>query len=143
MEEIFTLKSLLLQGDRSGALEIVEELESMSRDDKINNVRSDAKVLLRYLIKQQAENCTTRCWDVSIRNSVREIQIKNKRRKIGGYYLTTEELRSALEEAYPSALDRASLEVEEGRYEPEELETRINRQELFDRAFTLIAPNLS
>ena len=29
MEEIFTLKSLLLQGDLSGALEIVEELEEM------------------------------------------------------------------------------------------------------------------
>ena len=143
MEEIFTLKSLLLQGDLSGALEIVEELEEMSRDDKINSIRSDAKILLLHLIKQQAENRTTRSWNVSIRNSVREIQLKNKRRKAGGFYLTTEELRSALEEAYPAALDRASLEVEEGRYEPEELETRINRQELLDRAFTLIAPNLS
>ena len=143
MEEILTLKSLLLQGDLSGALEIVEELEEMSRDDKINNIRSYAKILLLHLIKQQAENRTTRSWDVSIRNSVREIQIKNKRRKAGGYYFTTEELRSALEEAYPSALDRASLEVEEGRYETEELETRINRQELFDRACALIAPDLS
>ena len=143
MEEILTLKSLLLQGDRSGALEIVEELESMSRDDKINNIRSDAKVLVRHLIKQQAENCTTRCWDVSIRNSVREIQIKNKRRKAGGYYLTTEELRSALEEAYPSALDRASLEVEEGRYETEELAAKVNKEGILVRAFALIAPELS
>ena len=140
MEEILTLKFLLLQGDLSGALEIVEELEEMSRDDKINNIRSYAKILLLHLIKQQAENRTTRSWDVSIRNSVREIQIKNKRRKAGGYYLTTEELRSALEEAYPAALDRASLEVEEGRYEPEELEIKIDRQELLDRAFALISP---
>ena len=140
MEEILTLKSLLLQGDLSGALEIVEELEEMSRDDKINNIRSYAKILLLHLIKQQAENRTTRSWDVSIRNSVREIQIKNKRRKAGGYYLTTDELRLALAEAYPAALDRASLEVEEGRYEPEELETRINRQEILARAFALISP---
>ncbi len=140
MEEILTLKSLLLQGDLPGALAIVEELEEMSRDDKINNIRSYAKILLLHLIKQQAENRTTRSWDVSIRNCVREIQIKNKRRKAGGHYLTSEELYLALEEAYPAALDRASLEVEEGLYEPEELEAKINREEILNRAFTLISP---
>ncbi|MGB7519835.1 MAG: DUF29 family protein, partial [Spirulinaceae cyanobacterium] len=65
MEELLELKSLLLDGDISGALVIVEELEEMSRDDKINNVRSYAKILLLHLIKQQAENRTTRSWDVS------------------------------------------------------------------------------
>ncbi len=140
MEEILTLKSLLLQGDLPGALAIVEELEEMSRDDKINNIRSYAKILLLHLIKQQAENRTTRSWDVSIRNCVREIQIKNKRRKAGGHYLTSEELYLALEEASPAALDRASLEVEEGLYEPEELEAKINREEILNRAFTLISP---
>ena len=59
MEELFTLKSLLLEGDISGALAIVEELEEMSRDDKINNIRRFAVVLLLHLIKQQAEKRTT------------------------------------------------------------------------------------
>jgi hypothetical protein len=138
MEEIINLKSLLLQGDIPGALAIVEELEEMSRDDKINNIRSYAKILLLHLIKQQAENRTTRSWDVSIRNCLREIQIKNKRRKAGGYYLTPEELRLVLEEAYPSSLDNASLEVDEGRYNPEELEAKINCEEILDRALNLI-----
>ena len=96
-----------------------------------------------HLIKQQAENRTTRSWDVSIRNSVREIQIKNKRRKAGGYYLTTDELSLALAEAYPAALDRASLEVEEGRYETEELAAKVNKEGILARAFALIAPELS
>jgi hypothetical protein len=39
MEELFTLKSLLLNGDISGALAVVEELDEMSRDDKNNNIR--------------------------------------------------------------------------------------------------------
>jgi hypothetical protein len=138
MEEIINLKSLLLQGDIPGALAIVEELEEMSRDDKINNIRSYAKILLLHLIKQQAENRTTRSWDVSIRNCLREIQIKNKRRKAGGYYLTPEELSLVLEEAYPASLDNASLEVDEGRYNPEELEAKINREEILDRALNLI-----
>ncbi|MBE9049473.1 DUF29 family protein [Nostocales cyanobacterium LEGE 11386] len=138
MEEILTLKSLLLQGNITEALAIVEELEEMSREDKINNIRNYAKVLLLHLIKQQAEHRTTRSWDVSIRNCVREIQIKNKRRKSGGYYLTSEELRLVFEEAYPSALDNASLEVEEGRYEVEELESKIDQNVIINHALNLI-----
>ena len=138
MEEILELKELLLKGDIKASLAIVEELEEMSKDDKINNISSYSIILLLHLIKQQAENRTSRSWDVSIRNSVREIQRKNKRRKAGGYYLTTEELRSALEEAYPEAIDRASLEVEEGRYETEELEKLVNKGEMIDRALSLI-----
>ncbi|MEQ8752249.1 MAG: hypothetical protein RID09_01870 [Coleofasciculus sp. G1-WW12-02] len=40
MEELLELKRLLLKGDTKGALAIVEELEEMSRDDKINNISS-------------------------------------------------------------------------------------------------------
>lgn len=140
MEELFTLKELLLKGDITGAITLVEELEEMSRDDKINYISSYSIILLLHLIKQQAENRTTRSWDVSIRNSVQQIQNKNKRRKAGGYYLKSEELRLALEEAYPQAINQASLEVEEGRYQPEELEQRINQAEIMNRALALILP---
>jgi len=138
MEELLTLKELLLQGNIPGALIIVEELEEMSRNDIIKTIRSYAVILLLHLIKQQAENRTTRSWDVSIRNSVREIQRENKRRKAGGYYLTPEELRETLAEAYLNAIDQASLEVEEGRYEPEELEKLVNSEEIINRALELI-----
>ncbi len=79
-----------------------------------------------------------RSWDVSIRNSVREIQRENKRRKAGGYYLSWEELLETVEEAYINAIDEASLEVEEGRYEVRELEEKVNRAELIDRALGLM-----
>ena len=48
MEELLNLKERLLCGDISGALVIVEELEEMSRDDKINNIRSYAIILLLH-----------------------------------------------------------------------------------------------
>ncbi|BAY49620.1 hypothetical protein SAMD00079811_72490 [Scytonema sp. HK-05] len=139
MEELLELKDLLLKGDVPGALVIVEELEEMSRKDIIKTIRSYAVILLLHLIKQQAENRTTRSWDVSIRNSVREIQRENKRRKAGGYYLTAEELLETLQEAYLNAIDEASLEVEEGRYQPEELEQLVNREEIINRAIALIS----
>ena len=140
MEELLTLKSLLLKGDIQGALALADELEEMSRDDKISNIRSYAVILLLHLIKQQVESRTTRSWDVSIRNSVSAIQSKNKRRKAGGFYLEPEELRLALHEAYLAAINTASLEVEEGRYEPGELEQLVNTAEILNRAMALISP---
>ena len=138
MEELLMLKDLLLKGDVPAALAIVEELEEMSRDDKISTIGSYAIILLIHMIKQQVENRSTASWEVSIRNSIRAVQKKNKRRKAGGYYLTLEELRIALEEAYPDAIDRASLEVEEGRYLPEELEQLVNREDLLDRVMMIL-----
>ncbi|MBN3881225.1 MULTISPECIES: DUF29 family protein [unclassified Nostoc] len=143
MEELLTLKDLLVKGDVQGALIIVEELTEMSRNDIIKTIRSYAVILLLHLIKQQAENRTTRSWEVSIRNSVREIQRENKRRQAGGYYLAPEELLEILAEAYLNAIDEASLEVEEGRYEAQELEKLVNQEEIINRALTLILPGES
>ena len=143
MEELLSLKDLLVKGDVQGALIIVEELTEMSRNDIIKTIRSYAVILLLHLIKQQAENRTTRSWEVSIRNLVREIQRENKRRKAGGYYLTPEELLEILADAYLNAIDQATLEVEEGRYEAQELEKLVNREEIINRALTLILPGES
>ena len=138
MEEILELKELLLKGDIKGSLTLIDELEEMGRKAILKTIRSYAVILLLHLIKQQAENRTTRSWDVSIRNSVREIQRENKRRKAGGYYLNQEELLETLEEAYLNAIDQASLEVEEGRYEAQELEEIVNREKLLNQAMKLI-----
>ena len=138
MEELLELKALLLKGDIKGSLAIVEDLEDMSKNGIISTIRSYAVILLLHLIKQQAENRTTRSWDVSIRNSVREIQRQNKRRKAAGYYLSDQELTDTLNDAYLNALDAASLEVESGRYQSEQLEAIIDKNKLISDAFLLI-----
>jgi hypothetical protein len=138
MEEILELKELLLTGDIQGSLTLVEDLEEMGRKDLINNIRSYAIILLLHLIKRQAENRTTRSWDVSIHNSILEIQDLNERPKSKGVYLNSEELYSILEKAYPQAINKASLEVEEGRYNSRELEQRVNRSQILEQAMTFI-----
>ncbi|MCA2619009.1 MULTISPECIES: DUF29 family protein [unclassified Microcystis] len=138
MEELLELKALLLKGDIKGSLAIVEDLEDMSKNGIISNIRSYAVILLLHLIKQQAEKRTNRSWDVSIRNSVREIQRQNKRRKAAGYYLSDEELTDTLNDAYLNALDAASLEVEAGRYQSEQIEAIIDKNKLISDAFLLI-----
>ena len=71
MEELFTLKELLLSGNVTDALVLVEELTEMSKDDKLNKIFSFGKILLLHLIKQAAEKRKTRLWDLSIANAVK------------------------------------------------------------------------
>ncbi|MFB2837282.1 DUF29 family protein [Floridanema evergladense] len=138
MEELLTLKQLLHQGKISEALLIVEELEEMSKSDKLNKIFSFGIILLLHLIKQSAEKRTTKSWDTSILNSVKQIQRTNKRHKAKGNYLTEEELLETLEDAYDSALRDAAIEAFEGRYEAEEIGEMVNREEIIRKAMDLI-----
>lgn len=138
MEEILELKQLLIKGDLTGSLAIVEELEEMGRKDIIKTIRSYGVILLLHLIKQQAENRTTRSWDVSIRNAILEIQEENQRPKSAGFYLTDEELLEILEKAYRQAINKACLEVEEGRYEVRDLEKLVDQAKIIEKAMSLI-----
>ncbi len=117
MEELLDLKEFILAGDLTAALSLIDELEEMSKEDKINKIYSYCLVLLVHLIKQQAEKRTTHSWEVSIRNAVDGIMRTNKRRKAGGHYLKSQELQELLTEAYPRALDNASLEAFGGIYD--------------------------
>ena len=138
MEELLALKDLLLKGDLPGSLAIVEELEEMSKKDIINNIRSLAVILLLDLIKQQVENRSTGSGEVSIRNSVLEIQELNLRPQSQGFYLDSEDLRLTLEKAFRQAINKASLEIDAERYEVRVLEQMVDREEILDRALALI-----
>lgn len=139
MEELLELKEFLLSGNISDALLIVEEMTEMSKDDKLNKIYSFAKILLMHLIKQHAENRSTRSWDLSIKNSVREIQRTNQRRKAKGNYCEPSELRETIEEAYEIALDAAASEAFEGRYEADALGAMVDREAIVNQAIALVS----
>ncbi len=138
MEEIFELKKYIENQQYAEALNLIGEMEEMSRDDKINKVESYMEVLLVHLIKQSAEKRTTRSWNASMRNAVEAIYRTNKRRKAGGFYLTEEELTEAVDEIFDTALIHASLEAFGGAYNETELEERIDREKLKQEAMGLI-----
>jgi hypothetical protein len=139
MEELLELKGFLLSGNISDALLLVEEMTEMSKDDKLNKIYSFAKILLMHLIKQRAENRTTRSWDLSIKNSVREIQRTNQRRKAKGSYCEPSELRETIADAYDIALDLAAAEAFEGRYEAEKLGAMVDRDRIIQEAIDLVS----
>ncbi|GAB4531543.1 MAG: hypothetical protein Tsb0014_15200 [Pleurocapsa sp.] len=138
MEELITLRKYIEEKDYIKALELVGELEEMSKEDKLNKIYSYAVILLVHLIKQQAEKRSTRSWDVSINNSIREIKRTNKRRKSGGYYASSEELIETIDEAFEAAIERAALEAFEGRYDSNELEQMIDVKQVKQTALNLI-----
>lgn len=138
MEELITLKELLYQGKIPEALELVEELEEMSKSDKLNKIFSYGIILLLHLIKKAAENRTTKSWVASIRHAVKQIQRTNKRHKAKGTYLTEEELEETLQDAYESALDQAALEAFEGIYDAEQLGSMVKREDIIKIAMDLI-----
>lgn len=140
MEELLELKQLLQQGKVDEALLLVGELEEMSLSDKINKIDSYGLILLIHLIQQNAENRSTRSWDVSMKNAVREIEKTNKRHKAGGYYLNEAQLLAILEDGYEVAIERAALEAFEGRYEAEELAAMVSRQEILSQAMAWLKP---
>ncbi|MBW4657710.1 MAG: DUF29 domain-containing protein [Drouetiella hepatica Uher 2000/2452] len=141
MEELLELRQLLLEGNVSSALLLVDELEEMSLSDKINKIDSSGVILLIYLIKQRAEQRSMRSWEMSIENAVREIHKINRRRKSKGYFLDATELREILEEGYDVALKKAAIEAFEGRYETSALGERVDREAILTAALKLLIPD--
>ena len=137
MNELQELREKIEQQDYQGALLIVNELEEMSVEDKLNKIYSYVVILLIHLIKQEAEQRTTSSWQRSIYNSVKYINKTNKRRRSGGSYASNEMLQEIIDEAYDHALTEASFEAFEGKMSPEELGEKVNsahiKQDALDR----------
>lgn len=138
MDELLELREYIERGDYLEALTLIGEMEEMSREDKINKVGSLMEILILHLIKQYAEQRSTRSWDVSIKNAVENIIDINKRRKAGGYYLSQGELKETIDSRYQRALRRASLEALEGRFDEFELAQKIDEAQIKQEALQLI-----
>jgi len=96
------------------------------------------RIVLIHLIKQHAEQRSTRSWEVSVKEALRQITRTNIRCKAGSVYLTREELQAELADAYDLALERAALEAFGGIYSAEELATRVAHEQVLERALSLI-----
>ncbi len=138
MDEILELRKSINEGRYADALHIIDELEEMAKDDKLDKIFSYMQILLIHLIKQNAENRTTRSWDNSIKHSLYQIERVNKRRKSGGDYMKSEELFENLAEAFVLSLDLAAEEAFEGIYTSEQLLTKIDKNKILAEAMKKI-----
>lgn len=138
MEELAELRNYIQSERYAEALLLIDELEEMSKEDKLNKIHSHVIILLLHLIKKHAEQRSSRSWEFSIANSIHQITRINKRRKSGGHYADEALLRENIREAFPIALKRASLEAFEGKFDEFELEEKINKNQILEEAFSLL-----
>jgi hypothetical protein len=138
MEELYELRRYIEMGDTAATLVLLNEMDEMSKDDKIQKIANFMRVLLGHMIKQAVEHRTTKSSEVSIRHALRQIAVVNIRRKAGGWYVSEEDLHTLLEGVYESALDWASLEAHEGIYSASELAAMHERSQLLAEAFEKI-----
>jgi hypothetical protein len=138
MEELLELRTALEEHRYNDALLLINEMEEMAREDKINKIGSYAVIILLHLIKQHAESRTTRSWQNSIWNAFNGIRKTNKRRSAGGFYLHEQEFREILDESYEEALRRASEEALEGMCTPKQLAAKIDAEAIKAQALDYI-----
>ncbi|MGL5939816.1 MAG: DUF29 family protein [Waterburya sp.] len=138
MEELIQLRESIEKQDLATALQIVDELEEMSVEDKLNKIFSYMIILLLHLIKENAEKRLTKSWKLSINNSVKQINRTNKRRKSGGYYAKKEDLIEIVNDAFELALESASIEAFGGAYDEQELLDLIDVNKIKNKAISLL-----
>jgi len=138
IDEYRELHDLIVCGDYSRALALIDELDAMSRRDYVLKIRGYMRVLLIHLIKHHAECRWTKSWLRSVAHATDQIQLLNARHKAGGTYLDPAELRETLEDAWRSAVKVAAIEACHGRHDAAELERRVDRDAILAEAMTRI-----
>ena len=137
-QELMDLKTSILEGRYGDALFIVDELEGMSKQAILRNIKAFLKILLIHLIKNQVEQRLTGSWASSIRNSVLEIQDLNLKGNKTSYYINNDEWEGFIESVLMASIADASEEVMNGIYNEVELAEIVDRGQLMQSTMTLL-----
>ncbi len=138
IQELIDLRQSIIEGRTDDALEIIDDLDGMGRKSLLRNIKSYLVRMLIHLIKNEVEGRLTNSWAVSIRDSVVEIQDLNLMDNKKSHYLKIDEWESILEQAFDSALYKASLEVSNGAYKPVQLLKIIDKAEVIGIATKML-----
>lgn len=118
IQELADLKASLLEGRYQDALTLVEQLDGMSRQAKIDAIESQLVRMLIHLVKNQLEQRLTNSWAASIRGALVEIKRLNLQDNRISTYIKQNEWQSLMEDALESAISDASVEVFPGKLYP-------------------------
>jgi Domain of unknown function DUF29 len=138
-QELIDLRNSILEGRYDDALELVDELEGMSKQAILRNIQSFLDRIMIHLIKNQVEQRLTNSWVASISNSIVQIKRLNLKDNKTSYYVKVDEWEPLLEEAIAAAIRPASIEVLNGRLKPSQLSERLDKTHLIATALPLIA----
>ncbi len=138
-QELTDLRNSILEGRYQDALEILDELDGMSRKEIIRKIESYLIRMLIHLIKNQVEQRLTNSWATSIRGSIREIKKLNLQDNKTAYYIKADEWNSMINRVIEDAISDASVEVLNGVYSPFQLIEIVDRDLVTETALKLLA----
>ena len=139
MEELLELRGYIEQQNYTEALDLIGEMEDMSRKSILRNIRAYLVRLLVHLIKNQVEQRLTNSWAASIRGSVLEIRDLNLKGNHKSYYIKTDDWQYLLEESFEDAVYEASGEVLSGKHTPLELIEQVDYHYLYKKAQIMLS----
>jgi hypothetical protein len=137
-QELLDLRLSILEGRYEDALELVDELEEMSKQAILRNIESFLIRLMVHLIKNQVEQRLTNSWVASISDSILRIQKLNLKANKASYYVNVDEWLTLLEEAVEAAIAPASVEALNGQLNAIQLSKQIERKSIIATAQTLL-----
>ncbi len=133
-QELADLRFLIEQKRYEDALNLVDELEEMSKKSILQNIENFLIRLLIHLIKNQVEQRLTNSWAASIRDSIIKIQSLNIKDNKKSYYVQLDKWDLYLDNAFEDALFAASSEIYGGKYSPFQLRKMVNYTEVINVA---------
>ncbi|MBD2603355.1 DUF29 family protein [Scytonema hofmannii FACHB-248] len=139
-QELVDLKNSILEGRYADALMIVDELEGMSKQANLRQIKSFLRIMLIHFIKNQLEQRLTNSWAASIRNAIREIKSINIKDNKKSYYINQDEWSTFIEEeVIEDAIADASMEVLNGKYTRSQLSAILDRNQILTTATGFLA----
>jgi Domain of unknown function DUF29 len=137
-QELIDLRQSILEGRYDDALEIIDDLEEMSKQGTLRKIEAFLVRLIIHLIKNQIEQRLTNSWIASISDSVIQIAKLNIKDNQKSYYIKSDEWGEYLTEAVEISIRPASAEIFGGTLKASQVSQRLNREELIDSAESLL-----
>jgi hypothetical protein len=138
IQELSDLRASILEGRYADALTLLEQLDGMSRQAKLDAIESFLVRMLIHIIKNQLEQRLTNSWVASIRGSLVEIKKLNLQDNRTTYYVKHDEWLPMLEDALELAISDASVEVFNGAYTPFQVAEMVDRTQVIQVAQSLL-----
>lgn len=134
IQELIDLRQSIIEGRTDNALEIIDDLESMSQEHILQKIESFLVGLLVHLIKNNVEQRLTNYCVASMRHSLLKIQRLNLKANQTSYYINQADWDVYLEDAFEDAIFEACIEVSEGAYKPRQLKEVVEKNEVLNVA---------
>lgn len=139
MNEILALKQELLEGNFDEAIKLITELETMSRQDKVNAIENFLALMVsRLIVIQVATDYLFQSHINDIRNCLIEIQQRN--RLGGNFFISEDNWLNHYQNVVPYAILIAAetTELWDDEIDPEQLQSMLDFEKLNSETFKLI-----